>query len=450
MEQQESHNRSERDRRRDSDAVQIEPTHPINGTSGDSFVKSLVDAAAWAEADEKRRRTIAEKQSAVTGASHGQAFTNTFPVLGPSTNNRTQASKERVYQACLPCKKRKTKCVRGDQTNPDELPCARCRRQGKAAECVLAPRGWPSSETGGPNEAGIFATFPARASYSRTEASPAMSLAEHISQAQAADASGSRNHDHHSRPAPPTFTSSTSGSAALDQLMSNVQDIRQAAPSYSSDEGSDGDQPRPKYDPIDPASIWKLSDAERNAIPLEEARKMPLPISLYTWDLDQGWTSDEAMVDREMAKRPYESAAEAKDFRNNRGLRPSEWNALNLACQDKDYREGRHWAWRPPYTNPASSLPRQSGKRTHSSKPPTASSTSVESPTRSERPSFGHSQVFANGRTDHSSMRPPERPGDEDEEEVRIRLRILAVEKEELELQLKLHRLQGAKRRRVN
>lgn len=174
---------SGRDESRDIGSGQILAGDSNERVSSDSFARNLVDAAAKADSEEKRRRTIAERQF---GNLYDSPFTNASLILDRSTNNRAQASRERVYQACLPCKKRKTKCVRGDEMHPDELPCARCRRQGKVSECVLAPRGWLSGDMNSPNKAAPRAPS-ARASSSQAASSPGMSLMDHISQARAVD-----------------------------------------------------------------------------------------------------------------------------------------------------------------------------------------------------------------------------------------------------------------------
>ena len=42
----------------------------------------------------------------------------------------------RVYQACIPCRKRKVKCDLGSVDNPSAPPCVRCRREFK--ECFFS------------------------------------------------------------------------------------------------------------------------------------------------------------------------------------------------------------------------------------------------------------------------------------------------------------------------
>ncbi|POS84881.1 hypothetical protein EPUL_002851 [Erysiphe pulchra] len=43
---------------------------------------------------------------------------------------------KRVYQACIPCRRRKVKCDLGSVDNPDSPPCVRCRRESK--ECYFS------------------------------------------------------------------------------------------------------------------------------------------------------------------------------------------------------------------------------------------------------------------------------------------------------------------------
>lgn len=43
---------------------------------------------------------------------------------------------KRVYQACIPCRRRKVKCDLGSVDNPGDPPCVRCRRESK--ECFFS------------------------------------------------------------------------------------------------------------------------------------------------------------------------------------------------------------------------------------------------------------------------------------------------------------------------
>lgn len=46
------------------------------------------------------------------------------------------ASHKRVYQACIPCRRRKVRCDLGSVDNPNDPPCVRCRRESK--ECFFS------------------------------------------------------------------------------------------------------------------------------------------------------------------------------------------------------------------------------------------------------------------------------------------------------------------------
>lgn len=46
------------------------------------------------------------------------------------------AKHKRVYQACIPCRRRKVKCDLGSVDNPGDPPCVRCRRESK--ECYFS------------------------------------------------------------------------------------------------------------------------------------------------------------------------------------------------------------------------------------------------------------------------------------------------------------------------
>lgn len=47
-----------------------------------------------------------------------------------------QAQHKRVYQACIPCRRRKVRCDLGSVDNPNDPPCVRCRRESK--ECYFS------------------------------------------------------------------------------------------------------------------------------------------------------------------------------------------------------------------------------------------------------------------------------------------------------------------------
>lgn len=46
------------------------------------------------------------------------------------------AAHKRVYQACIPCRRRKVRCDLGSVDNPHDPPCVRCRRESK--ECFFS------------------------------------------------------------------------------------------------------------------------------------------------------------------------------------------------------------------------------------------------------------------------------------------------------------------------
>jgi hypothetical protein len=46
------------------------------------------------------------------------------------------AQHKRVYQACIPCRRRKVRCDLGSVDDPHDPPCVRCRRESK--ECYFS------------------------------------------------------------------------------------------------------------------------------------------------------------------------------------------------------------------------------------------------------------------------------------------------------------------------
>lgn len=57
----------------------------------------------------------------------------------PQSQQQTSAGgaqHKRVYQACIPCRRRKVRCDLGSVDNPNDPPCVRCRRESK--ECFFS------------------------------------------------------------------------------------------------------------------------------------------------------------------------------------------------------------------------------------------------------------------------------------------------------------------------
>ncbi|KPM35830.1 hypothetical protein AK830_g10736 [Neonectria ditissima] len=62
-----------------------------------------------------------------------------LPQQLPTPNQANQlpgAQHKRVYQACIPCRRRKVRCDLGSVDNPHDPPCVRCRRESK--ECFFS------------------------------------------------------------------------------------------------------------------------------------------------------------------------------------------------------------------------------------------------------------------------------------------------------------------------
>ncbi|CAJ2506821.1 Uu.00g080070.m01.CDS01 [Anthostomella pinea] len=54
----------------------------------------------------------------------------------PANDAAQSAQHKRVYQACIPCRRRKVRCDLGSVDNPHDPPCVRCRRESK--ECFFS------------------------------------------------------------------------------------------------------------------------------------------------------------------------------------------------------------------------------------------------------------------------------------------------------------------------
>lgn len=53
-----------------------------------------------------------------------------------AANGGQNPQHKRVYQACIPCRRRKVRCDLGSVDNPHDPPCVRCRRESK--ECFFS------------------------------------------------------------------------------------------------------------------------------------------------------------------------------------------------------------------------------------------------------------------------------------------------------------------------
>ncbi|KAI0019037.1 hypothetical protein F4780DRAFT_771477 [Xylariomycetidae sp. FL0641] len=61
---------------------------------------------------------------------HGDA-TAAGAAAGAGANGAQPPQHKRVYQACIPCRRRKVRCDLGSVDNPHDPPCVRCRRESK-------------------------------------------------------------------------------------------------------------------------------------------------------------------------------------------------------------------------------------------------------------------------------------------------------------------------------
>lgn len=77
-------------------------------------------------------RTASPAQSTATTASAQQQPTDQAAASGQSQFPQHK----RVYQACIPCRRRKVRCDLGSVDNPHDPPCVRCRRESK--ECFFS------------------------------------------------------------------------------------------------------------------------------------------------------------------------------------------------------------------------------------------------------------------------------------------------------------------------
>lgn len=67
----------------------------------------------------------------------------------PIASGPSAPQHKRVYQACIPCRRRKVKCDLGSVDNPGDPPCVRCRRESK--ECYFSATRRKRKTTDGPD-----------------------------------------------------------------------------------------------------------------------------------------------------------------------------------------------------------------------------------------------------------------------------------------------------------
>lgn len=78
----------------------------------------------------------ARAEAAPHQPSSGASASPTTATQHSSEAQSLQPQHKRVYQACIPCRRRKVRCDLGSVDNPHEPPCVRCRRESK--ECYFS------------------------------------------------------------------------------------------------------------------------------------------------------------------------------------------------------------------------------------------------------------------------------------------------------------------------
>ena len=89
-----------------------------------------------------------QRHGSIAGASQASTASGPPPPSSPARAAPASASAaasqpaqhKRVYQACLPCRRRKVRCDLGSVDNPSDPPCQRCRRESKKCEFSLTRR----------------------------------------------------------------------------------------------------------------------------------------------------------------------------------------------------------------------------------------------------------------------------------------------------------------------
>ncbi|KFA61966.1 hypothetical protein S40285_07798 [Stachybotrys chlorohalonatus IBT 40285] len=112
-------------------------------------------------------------------AQYGGAVSSASPAdaAGPGDSLRASSAggqppqHKRVYQACIPCRRRKVRCDLGSVDNPHDPPCVRCRRESK--ECFFsATRRKRKTDDGELSDADDYTVRNGRKKLHAAEASP--------------------------------------------------------------------------------------------------------------------------------------------------------------------------------------------------------------------------------------------------------------------------------------
>ncbi|KAK4184172.1 hypothetical protein QBC35DRAFT_477503 [Podospora australis] len=92
------------------------PRPPLNSAAGGGAASSSTGSGAGNGPSSAGTSSAAQQQQSSTSSQAGQH--------------------KRVYQACIPCRRRKVRCDLGSVDDPHEPPCVRCRRESK--ECYFS------------------------------------------------------------------------------------------------------------------------------------------------------------------------------------------------------------------------------------------------------------------------------------------------------------------------
>lgn len=117
------------------------PSHPPPSYGDSSPPPARAPAPAPASA---RTRAPSASASASTSTPHphprphsnSNLDANSHLDANSSQSHQLSAQHKRVYQACIPCRRRKVRCDLGSVDNPHDPPCVRCRRESK--ECYFS------------------------------------------------------------------------------------------------------------------------------------------------------------------------------------------------------------------------------------------------------------------------------------------------------------------------
>lgn len=119
----------------DDDAYRARSRSPVTGKPKPNAPSSPATHSQTAPAARQQRHQQNPSSNSADHSSASPATSAQAPGTASAAGQQPQQHR-RVYQACIPCRRRKVRCDLGSVDNPHDPPCVRCRRESK--ECYFS------------------------------------------------------------------------------------------------------------------------------------------------------------------------------------------------------------------------------------------------------------------------------------------------------------------------